>query len=278
MNETALTIKEPKEGDILGIAKDYLNSLGCRLKESDKVKFIEICRAFRLNPFIREIYGIPYRDTFNIVVGYETYLKRAEKAGQLSGWKAWTEPEGEKDIKAIIEIKRKDWETPFKHEVYLSEYKQTTKIWQEKPLTMIKKVAISQGFRLAFPVEMGGLPYTPEELPLQIEMQDQQTPEPYPRPELKQNDQVVDAAPIHEELEELEQDQPDGEYEEDWALEGEPNGFIQNIMKMINKISEKKVLEEFMADLKENQVFNDGLSQHEQEEILKAGRTRYKQL
>jgi len=32
------------------------------------------------------------------------------------------------------------------------------------PKFMLKKVAIAQGFRLAFPVEMGGMPYIPEEI------------------------------------------------------------------------------------------------------------------
>ena len=38
-------------------------------------------------------------------------------------------------------------------------------MWGSKPRTMIKKVAIAQGFRLAFPVELGGIPYTADELP-----------------------------------------------------------------------------------------------------------------
>ena len=38
-------------------------------------------------------------------------------------------------------------------------------MWASKPYTMIKKVAIAQGFRLAFPDEIGGMPYTADELP-----------------------------------------------------------------------------------------------------------------
>jgi hypothetical protein len=41
-----------------------------------------------------------------------------------------------------------------------------TKFWQ-KAYTMIKKVAISQGFRLCFSDELGGMPYTTEEMPEQ---------------------------------------------------------------------------------------------------------------
>ena len=38
-------------------------------------------------------------------------------------------------------------------------------MWSEKPRTMLKKVCIAQAFRLCFPVELGGMPYTADELP-----------------------------------------------------------------------------------------------------------------
>jgi hypothetical protein len=69
------------------------------------------------------------------------------------------------DLKACIEIYRKDRAKPFYHEVDFSEYTQNNDMWGGKPKTMIKKVAMSQGFRLCFPVEIGGMPYTADELP-----------------------------------------------------------------------------------------------------------------
>ncbi len=65
------------------LINDYLKSLGNKLKDEDRQKFIQISKAFNLNPFIREIYGIPYGNNFNIIVGYEVYLKRAERSGTL---------------------------------------------------------------------------------------------------------------------------------------------------------------------------------------------------
>jgi phage recombination protein Bet len=142
---------------------DYLKSLGNNLSEQHIKKFVHIAKAFQLNPFIREIYGIPFSNNFNIIVGYEVYIKRAERSGMLGGWKAWTEGSGA-ELKGCIEIKRKDWEQPFYHEVYFDEYNQNNSMWKSKPRTMIKKVAIAQGFRLAFPVELGGIPYTADEI------------------------------------------------------------------------------------------------------------------
>ncbi len=153
-----------KDNDITQVVKDYLAMVGQNVPQNITKKFIEICKVFNLNPLKKEIYLIPRKGGVSIVVGYEAYLKRAERSGKLDGWKVWTEGNSEENtLKACIQIKRKDWSEPFYHEVYYLEYKQDTKIWKTKPITMIKKVAIAQGFRLAFPEELGGLPYIIDE-------------------------------------------------------------------------------------------------------------------
>ena len=158
--------------------KKYLRAANLvgHLNDAETDQFIQISTAFGLNPFKREIYASKYGDNFSIVVGYETYIKRAERSGLLSGWKVTTEGSvnyqrpNESDLKATITIFRKDFKFEFVHEVFFSEYCQRkrsgelTKFWKEKPITMIKKVAISQGFRLCFSDELGGLPYTKEEI------------------------------------------------------------------------------------------------------------------
>lgn len=166
MSTTALTTTGsnlPAANNVMAAAEQYLESFGNKLSKTHKQQFLQICSAFGLNPFLREIYGVPFGDKFNIIVGYEVYLKRAETCGQLAGWRAWTEGDG-KQMKGCIEISRRDWERPFYHEVYLTEYDQNNSMWKSKPMTMIKKVAIAQGFRLAFPVDMGGMPYTSDEI------------------------------------------------------------------------------------------------------------------
>jgi len=155
---------------------DYLTAFGLasQLTQEEKLQFIEVAQAFRLNPFKREIHVAVYGEGENrrmsIVVGYQTYLDRAERTGQLDGWRAWVEGQGE-DMKALVEIHRKDWHAPFVHEVYWKEAVQRkrdgqpTSFWTKMPKFQLKKVAISQGFRLAFPSELGGMPYDPAELP-----------------------------------------------------------------------------------------------------------------
>ena len=147
-----------------------------QLQPNEKKQFVEIAMAYQLNPFKREIYCNAYGEgqyrQLSIITGYEVYLKRAERTGDLAGWNCTTEGSVEKkDLRAIITIHRKSWSMPLVHEVEYSEYIQTkkdgtpTKFWSGKPKTMIKKVAMAQGFRLAFPDELGGMPYTSDELP-----------------------------------------------------------------------------------------------------------------
>lgn len=146
-------------------------NLASKLTKSEVQQFIEISQAFGLNPFKREIYANKYGDKMSIIVGFETYIKRAERSGNLSGWNVDTKGMvnhsdiGKSDITATITIHRKDWEHPFIHSVHFSEYFQNTMIWKTKPITMIKKVAMAQGFRLCFSDELGGMPYTSDELP-----------------------------------------------------------------------------------------------------------------
>jgi phage recombination protein Bet len=150
--------------------KAYINQYAT---EQEVALFLNQCAMFGLNPFKREIYLIKYsaNQPATFVVGYEVYLKRAERSDKWAGLESGTTGEG-KDLKAWAKVYRKDWTNPLYHEVYLDEYIQKTKdgnptrFWNEKPRTMLKKVAMSQAFRMAFPDEFAGMPYTAEEMPV----------------------------------------------------------------------------------------------------------------
>lgn len=171
---------------------DYLEAFGLakNLTPQEVKQFAGISKAMQLNPFKREIYCVAYGKgdyrTLSIITGYETYLKRAERTGQLTGWKCWTEGEYKIEKRTVkktgqngdynkeynvpvgnlvakIKITKKGWTEPFEHEVYLDEYAQSNEMWT-KARTMLKKVCMAQGFKLAFPDELGGLPYTEEEV------------------------------------------------------------------------------------------------------------------
>jgi len=119
------------------------------------------------------------------VTGYEVYLKRAERQKQLDGWEVETEGNlKDGGLKARITIYRKDWSRPLRHEIFFSEYCQhtkdgtPTKFWKEKPITMLKKVVIEQGFRLAFPDELAGMPYGEEEIGVETNQIQEKTEQP----------------------------------------------------------------------------------------------------
>lgn len=145
------------------ITKDDIKNLFCPLAtEKELAIALGIVKSLHLNPFIREVHFIKYKteEKISIVVGYEVYLKRAERTGKLDGWQA--DIDQEQGI-AWVKIWRKDWKEPFEWSIKLSEFNKKQATWNQIPSFMAKKVAIAQGFRLAFPDELGGMPYTKEE-------------------------------------------------------------------------------------------------------------------
>lgn len=139
--------------------KKYLCPLAT---EKELYLALNIIKSFNLNPFKREVHLIKYKADapISIIVGYEVYLKRAERTGKLDGWSAKLSDDGKY---AIVIINRKDWKEPFVWTVNLAEFNKKQSTWNQIPEFMAKKVAIAQGFRLAFPDELGGMPYTKEE-------------------------------------------------------------------------------------------------------------------
>ena len=127
--------------------------------------FMNISKAYGLNPFKREVHFIKYgTNPGQVVVGYETFLKRAEASGQLDGWGVVILDRGTPNERAVITIHRKDRTQPFIWEVSRREFDKGQSTWKLMPEFMLKKVAISQGMRLCFAEQLGGMPYSPEEI------------------------------------------------------------------------------------------------------------------
>jgi phage recombination protein Bet len=174
--EIALQVDNPKQYNQVEVLtkkkiEDWLRVTGKvkELNEDEVEQFIEISQAFGLNPFKREIHvnlyskNDPSKRAIAIVIGYEVYLKRAERIRTLDGWKCWTTGEKTEELIAHIQIWRKDRKQPFEWEVSFREATQNNTFWQKMPKMMLKKVCISQGFRLCFPDDLGGMPFTDAE-------------------------------------------------------------------------------------------------------------------
>ena len=179
MNE--IVKKEPTEIITLVDEKmidEYLDTTGVTksLLPKEKAMFKNMARLYGLNPFKRElhctVYGEGQYRQCSIVTGYEVYLKRAERIGKLDGWQAQiTGSLQDGTLAATVTIWRKDWTHPFTHTAFYTECVQTSKktgepnaVWRKMPSFMTRKVAIAQAFRLCFPDEFGGMPYTNDEM------------------------------------------------------------------------------------------------------------------
>lgn len=158
--------------------EDFLFTSGTKLDEKQEALFLQLALRNQLDPFKREIYAITYKNKntgkndLSIVTGYQVYIQRAETTGKLNGWHCEVIKDAQGVLTgATITIHRKDFEHPFEWEVSLKEFTKGQANWQQMPEFMIKKVCIGQGFRLAFPSELGGLPYLQEEIEEAIPIQ-----------------------------------------------------------------------------------------------------------
>lgn len=158
--------------------------------------FVELCKAQRLNPFIREAYLVKYGDKpASLVVGKDVYTKRAQANPRFKGMQAGIfvtrdgkgkEREGsmvlpgETVIGGWCKVFVEGYDVPIYDSVAFEEYANRRKdgklggSWAKMPGTMIRKVAMVHALREAFPDEFQGL-YDAAEMG--VEAQEEQ-PEP----------------------------------------------------------------------------------------------------
>lgn len=159
-----------------------------RISEQEIVMFINLCKFAGLNPWLREAYCIKYgSEPATMVVGKGAFEKRADanplydglKAGIITldeetGVQTYREGSfylpGEAIVGGWAEVFRKDRSHSSRVEVPFDEYvgrKSDGTIngqWAKKPATMIRKVAVVQALREAFPGAFTGM-YDAAEMP-----------------------------------------------------------------------------------------------------------------
>ena len=147
-----------------------------KVKDEEVIKALSVAKHLGLDPTKKEVHFVPYSGTVQLIVSYTEYIKRAERSKKLNGWKV-DFGKDELGEYAEITIYRKDWQEPFVWKVYMEEAKQNSPTWQKMPRFMLRKVAIAQGFRLAFPEETAELPYEEAEISVNEFAQSQTQPE-----------------------------------------------------------------------------------------------------
>lgn len=160
------------------IVKNYLTRGNDKVSDQEVVMFINLCKYQKLNPFLNEAYLVKFKGApAQIITSKEAYMKKAERNPNFDGMKAGIIVERDKEILELegsfclktdtllggwAEVYKKDKGFPYKAKINLEEYDKGQSTWNKMPKTMIRKTAIVQALREAFPEDLGAL-YVEEE-------------------------------------------------------------------------------------------------------------------
>jgi len=160
--------------------RKYLVNGNGNVTDQEVVMFLNLCRAQRLNPYLREAYLVKYGDKYpaTIVTGKEVFTKRARRNKDYAGFEAGIivqndsgidqragafYMDGENVVGGWAKVHIKGYSVPVEMTVSMSEYigrksgGEVNSQWAGKPATMIRKVALVQALREAFPEDFQGL-------------------------------------------------------------------------------------------------------------------------
>lgn len=164
----------------------YIATGNAEIEPKDAVRFMSICRARGLNPLA----GDAHLNVFNgkggknvsVIVSKDYFVRTATQNPAFNGLKAgiividakgqvnYREGSFKLNTETLVggwaEVSIKDRAVPSRAEVSLAEYDQGRSIWLSKPATMIRKVAVVQALREAFPAQFQAL-YDADEMPTQ---------------------------------------------------------------------------------------------------------------
>lgn len=162
------------------IVRNFLNQDTKNLTDAEVFKFIQLCRFRKLNPFLNEAYLVKFgNEKAQMIVGFEAMRRNALGNPNYKRHEAGVIVI--RDNKIVEEIGSfklpKDtlvggWakvyltnlEEPITVKVSFDEYNKGQSTWKKMPCVMIRKVALSQAFREAFPNDCGAM-YAEEEMP-----------------------------------------------------------------------------------------------------------------
>ena len=219
--------------------EDVRNVICPKATDAECKIFLETCRQYKLNPFTREAFLIHYDNkddnaASSIVLGKACYMQMAERHPQYDGFEAGVIVmangqlfnregavvyEGEELLGGWAKVYRKDRSRPSYSEVKFSEYDTGKSLWKAKPATMIRKVALVQALREAFPTTFGTL-YDESEISIHVdaegEARELDDEPPYRRRSLRSRKEPAPAALIST--------TPETEPTEAEDVEGDPFG------------------------------------------------------
>lgn len=161
--------------------KQYLVRGNGTVSDQELVMFMNLCKFQKLNPFLNEAYLIKFGSSpAQIITSKEAFMKRAENHPKYEGFEAGiiverdgelVEIEGAVMLSADIliggwaKIHRSDRKSPITSRISLKEFGKGQATWKDMPMNMIRKSAIVNAQREAFPEVLGAL-YTEDDAEL----------------------------------------------------------------------------------------------------------------
>lgn len=158
--------------------QQFLTSGNGNITPQETMMFLNLCKYQHLNPFLKEAYIIKFGDSpAQIITSKEAFMKRAESSPNYDGVSAgcivlrnneivytkgaFTLPTDDL-VGAWADVKRKDRSEPHHVEIGLKEFSKGQSTWKAMPATMIRKTAIVNALREAFPESLGAM-YTEDD-------------------------------------------------------------------------------------------------------------------
>lgn len=173
------------------IVKNYLTRGNDKVSDQEVVMFINLCKYQKLNPFLNEAYLVKFKGSpAQIITSKEAYMKKAERNLNFDGMKAGIIVQRDKEILELegsfclkadtllggwAEVYKKDRKFPYKAKINLDEYDKGQSTWKKMPKTMIRKTAIVQALREAFPEDLGAMYVEAEQQiePIEVEIKEE---------------------------------------------------------------------------------------------------------
>lgn len=160
------------------IVRNYLTNGNEDVSQQEVMMFISLCKYQQLNPFLKEAYLVKFKGApAQIITSKEAYMKRAFNSKNFDGIEAGiivlrdsaiVELEGsfkldsDKLLGGWAKVYVKDKKVPYTSKISIEEFSKGQSTWKSMPATMIRKTAMVQALREAFPETLGGL-YIAEE-------------------------------------------------------------------------------------------------------------------
>lgn len=160
------------------MVKNYLTRGNDSVGDQEIIMFINLCKYQQLNPFLNEAYLVKFKGApAQIITSKEAYMKRAFADPNFEGMKAGIivqrgeeilELEGSFSLSGDLllggwaEVYVTGKQHPYVTKINLDEFSKGQATWKSMPKTMIRKTALVQALREAFPDKLGAM-YVEEE-------------------------------------------------------------------------------------------------------------------